>query len=166
MPTPIPTPTPTPLPLVTVAYDGFESASDDGGSGWLGPWQPPGGPIVTSGEAPYSGDWHLELASGAYVFRPADLSGRDGVHLRLWSRLSGLGPSDKARVLVSPGIGLPFQVAKEFTGAESDGVYRLYDIDLSAFQMTDGFLVGFYYLKDSPSDQWHIDDVELGTLTP
>ncbi|MFB3093636.1 MAG: hypothetical protein ACE1ZN_04430, partial [Dehalococcoidia bacterium] len=47
---------------------------------------------------------------------------------------------------------------------------RLYahDIDLSAYPMTSGFLVGFYYyyLMDSPSDQWHIDDVELGALTP
>jgi hypothetical protein len=153
------------VPYVTLAYDGFESASDDGGYGWQGPWRSTG-PFVTSGDAPHSGGWQLELASGVYVFRSADLSGRENVRLRLWSRLSGLGASDKALVLVSPGNGLPWQVAKEFTAAESDGVYRQYDIDLSAFQMTDGFIVGFYYLTDSPSDQWHIDDVELVTLAP
>ena len=165
-PTPIPTPTPTPLPLVTIAYDGFESASLDGGSGWLEPWKALGGPFVTGSDAPHSGSRQLELSSGAYIYRSADLSGQVNVHLRFWSRLSGLGSSDQARVLVSTGNGQPFQPVKEFTATESDGVYHLYDIDLSAFPMTGGFIVGFYYLMDSPSDQWHIDDVELGALTP
>ncbi len=155
-----------PLPLVTIAYDGFESASLDGGSGWLEPWKALGGPFVTGSDAPHSGSRQLELSSGAYIYRSADLSGQGEVHLRFWSRLSGLDPSGQAHVLVSPGIGLPFQVVKEFTATESDGVYQLYDIDLSAYPMTSGFIVGFYYLMDSPSDQWHIDDVELGALTP
>ncbi len=155
-----------PLPFVTVAYDGFESASDGGGYGWLERWTPVGGPFVTGSDAPHSGSWQLELSSGAYIYRSADLSGQGEVHLRFWSRLSGLDPSDQARVLVSPGIGLPVQPVKEFTATESDGVYHLYDIDLSAFPMTSGFIVGFFYLMDSPSDQWHIDDVELAARSP
>ncbi len=155
-----------PLPLVTIAYDGFESGGNDGGSGWQGTWWHVGGPFVTGSDAPHSGSRQLELSSGAYIYRSADLSGQGEVHLRFWSRLSGLDPSDQAHVLVSPGIGLPFQVVEEFTATESDGVYHLYDIDLSALPMTAGFIVGFYSLMDSPSDQWHIDDVELGALTP
>ena len=164
-PTPIPTPTPTPLPLVTIAYDGFESGGADGGSGWLRPWQYTG-QFVTGSEAPHAGNWQLELPSDVYVYRSADLSGQVNVHLRFWSRLSRLYPSDRAQVLVSTGNGQPFQVVREFTVAESDGVYHLYDIDLSAFPMTHDFIVGFYHLMDSPSDQWHIDEVELGALTP
>jgi peptidoglycan/xylan/chitin deacetylase (PgdA/CDA1 family) len=165
-PTPAPAPTPTPTPAYTrLAFDDFESGGTDGGSGWLGPWQSVG-PFVTSGEAPHAGDWQLDLSSGVFVYRAADLAADERVHLRFWSRLSRLDASHQAIVVVSPGGGLGWEAVKEFTMAESDGMYHLYDIDLSGIEMSDSFAVGFYSLIDPLTDQWHVDDIELVTMAP
>ncbi len=164
-PAPPPNPTATPVPYVTVASDDFESAGTDGGSGWLGPWQSTG-PFMASGEAPHAGNWQLDLSSGIFVSRSVNLAGRENVHLRLWSRLSRLDTSHRAVVLISSDGGLGWEVAKEFTAAESDGVYHLYDIDLSGVEMSDSFTVGFYREMDPLTDQWHVDDVELVTAAP
>jgi hypothetical protein len=159
---PAPTSTPTPTPTYTrVASDDFESGSADGGSGWLGPWQSTD-PFVTSGEAPHAGDRQLDLSSGSFVYRMADLAAYEKVHLRFWSRLTLLDTSHQALVLVRPGGGLTWDVVKEFTVTEGDGVYHLYDIDLTGIEMSDSFAVGFYRVMDPLSEQWHIDDVEMG----
>ncbi len=163
-PTPAPTPTNAPAPVFTrLASDGFESGDASGGFGWLGPWQS-NGPFVASGEDPHEGDWHLVVPPGLFVYRALDLTDQEGVHLRFWSRLS-LEGSDRAFVLVSS-MKYGWQFVKEFTPVEGDGEYRLYDIDLSGMQMSDSFTLGFYSLLGPQSDPWHIDDVELGTLTP
>ena len=160
--TPAPTPTPT-IAFAQLAFDGFESADASGGSGWLGPWLSTG-PFVTSSDAPHEGDWQLDIPPGLFVYRPADLTGQGNVHLRFWSRLR-LEGSDRAFVVASFTRD-DWQLIKEFTPVEGDGVYRMYDIDLSGFEMTDGFVVGFYSLLGPESDPWHIDDVELGTPLP
>lgn len=162
--TPAPTPTPTPIPTpayTRVAFDDFESESADGGSGWLAPWRSTD-PFITSGGAPHAGDRQLDLSSGRFVFRMADLAAYEKVHLRFWSRLTLLDASHQALVLVRPGGGLTWEVAKEFTMTESDEMYHLYDIDLTGMGMSDSFAVGFYRLMDPLGEQWHIDDVELG----
>ncbi len=162
--TPIPTPTPTPsIAFAQLAFDGFESADDGGGFGWLGPWLSTG-PFVTSGEDPHEGDWHLVVPPGLFVYRALDLTGQENVHLRFWSRLS-LEGSDRAFLFVSPTRD-DWQLVKEFTLVEGDGVYRMYDIDLSEFEMSDNFALGFFSLLGPQSDPWHIDDVELGTPLP
>jgi hypothetical protein len=159
-PTPTPTPTNAPAPVFTrLAFDGFESADASGGSGWLGPWLSTG-PFVTSSDAPHSGDWQLDIPPGLFVYRSADLTGQENVHLRFWSRLR-LEGSDRAFVVASF-AGNGWQSVMEFTPAEGDGVYHFYDIDLSGFEMSDNFVVGFF----SQIDSWHIDDVELARLTP
>ena len=167
MPTPLPTTTtPTPTPTIAfaqLAFDGFESGDDSGGFGWLGPWQS-NGPFVASGEDPHEGDWHLVVPPGLIVYRALDLTDQNGVHLRFWSRLN-LEGSDRAFVLVSPTRD-DWRLVKEFTPVEGDGVYRMYDIDLSGFEMSDNFVVAFYSLLGSQSDPWQIDDVELGTPLP
>lgn len=161
---PMPAPTPIPTPAYTrVAFDDFESGSADGGSGWLGPWQSTD-PFITSGEAPHAGDLQLDLSSGRFVYRMADLAAYEKVHLRFWSRLTLLDTSHRALVLVRPGGSLTWDVAKEFTMTESDGVYNLYDIDLTGIEMSDSFAVGFYRVMDPLGEQWHIDDVELGAF--
>ena len=153
------------MTYVTVASDGFESGGASGGSGWLGPWQSLG-PFVTSGEAPHAGDWQLDLSSSIYVLREADLAAQEKVRLRFWSRLSRPDTSHRAVVAVSSDSGVNWEVAKEFTAAESDGVYRLYDIDLSGIEMSDSFTVGFFRQFDALIDQWHVDDVELVAAAP
>ena len=82
-PTAVPTPTPTPAPYVTLAFDDFESADANGGSGWLGPWQSTA-PLAISGEMPHSGSWQQNLSSGVFAYRAADLSVQERVHLRFW----------------------------------------------------------------------------------
>lgn len=166
LPTPSPYPTPTPAPAYTrVAFDDFESGGPEGGSGWLGPWQSTG-PFVTSGDAPYAGSWQMDISSGLFSSRSADLAAQQNVHLRFWSRLSRVDLSHRAIVFISGDSGLTWQVVKELTWAESDGVYRLYDIDLSGFVMSANFAVGFYRLMSPLTDRWHIDDVELATPAP
>ncbi len=73
--------------------------------------------------------------------------------------------SDAAFVVIS-GANSTLQVVMDLTQAENDGVYHFYDIDLSGFEMTDSFVVGFYSFMGSPGAQWHIDDVELAAPAP
>ena len=94
-----------------------------------------------------------------------NLSGRRNVHLRFWARLSDLEPGRKALVAVMPAGG-QLQVVKEFTAAESDGKYRPYDIDLSGVPMSGDFRVVFESQLAPLTSRWHLDDVELGTVTP
>ena len=161
----MPTITPGPL-VIQVAFDGFESANASGGYGWLGPWQSTG-PFVIGGEDPHAGDWQLDLSSGVdllstkFVSRMADLAAYDDVHLRFWSRLSRVAIGSQAIIYVSPGIGRDWREAKRFSMVESDGIYHLYDIDLSGFGMSDGSTVGFSAVMDPATDEWRIDDVEL-----
>ncbi len=162
MPTPTPTPTPT-IAFAQLAFDGFESGDDSGGFGWLGPWQS-SGPLVASGEDPHEGDWHLVVPPSTFVYRALDLTAQEDVRLRFWSRLN-LEGSDRAFVLISP-TEYDWQFVKEFTPVEGDGVYRMYDIDLSEFEMSDNFALGFFSLLGPQSDPWHIDDIELGTPLP
>jgi len=124
------------------------------------------GPFAINEEAPHAGSWALEVPPPLIVAREVNLSGRGMVHLRFWSRLSRVDPSHRAAVLISPGPDLAWQVAKEFTAAEGDGVYHLYDVDLSGIVMSERVTVGFYNLMDPATDQWHIDDVELVTVAP
>ncbi len=165
-PTPAPTPTPTPTPAPScpaLAWDGFESGSG-GGCGWLGPWML-SGVLGVSGGSPHGGSWQADLSSPVLLSRSLDLTGRQGVHLRFWARLSSLEDTDTAMVMVSSD-GFNRQTVKRFTAAEADGVYRFYDIDLSGFAMTSGFTVYFYGMLDSASDQWLLDDVELAVVGP
>lgn len=164
-PRPAPAPTPTPAPAFTrLAFDGFESADASGGSGWLGPWQTTG-VFVTAGGTAYSGGYQLDMSFPGFVWRVANLAGQENVHLRFWSRLANLQTTGQAVVAVSSG-GTQWQIVKWFTPEESDGVYRLYDIDLSGMQMTDSFTLAFYSQMEPLADRWDVDDVELGTPAP
>ena len=159
----MPTNTPGPL-VIQLAFDGFESANASGGYGWLGPWQSIR-PFVIGGEDPHAGDWQLDLLSGVLsanlVYRMANLAAYDDVHLRFWSRLSRVTIGSQATIYVRPGIDRDWREAKRFSMVESDGIYHLYDIDLSGFGMSDGSTLGFYAVMDPATDGWRIDDVEL-----
>ena len=79
--------------------------------------------------------------------------------------MSSFEQSDWASVLISNDE-VQWQAVKQFTEADSDGVYHLYDIDLSGIAMSDNFFVGFYTSVAPLSGKWHVDDVELGTPAP
>jgi len=154
-----------PSPVYTrLAFDDFESGGRSGGSGWLGQWQT-SDPFVTTSCIPHSGGFCLDLSLGGFYQRAVNLSGRRNVHLRFWARLSDLEPGRKALVAVMPAGG-QLQVVKEFTAAESDGKYRPYDIDLSGVPMSGDFRVVFESQLAPLTSRWHLDDVELGTVTP
>jgi peptidoglycan/xylan/chitin deacetylase (PgdA/CDA1 family) len=168
-PTPLPTPTPAPSPMPSpvytrLAFDDFESGGRSGGSGWLGPWQT-SDPFVTTSCIPHSGGFCLDLSLGGFYQRAVNLSGRRNVHLRFWARLSDLEPGRTALVAVLAAGG-QLQVVKEFTAAEGDGEYRPYDIDLSGVPMSSDFSVVFESQLAVLRSRWHLDDVELVTVTP
>ncbi|GAG33118.1 unnamed protein product, partial [marine sediment metagenome] len=106
-----------------------------------------------------------DLSFSGLVHRVADLAGHENVHLRFWARLSSLQASGRAVVAVSSD-GNEWQVVKEFTLAEGDGLYHLYDIDLSGIVASDSFSVAFYSQLAHLGSQWHLDDVEFVALAP
>ena len=114
---------PTPSPAYArLAFDDFESGGPDGGSGWLGPWQTSHLFVTRPGDA-HSGDLQLDLSFSGFVHRVADLAGHKNVHLRFWARLSSLQAPGQALVAVS-NDGHQWQVVKEFTLAEADGLVQ------------------------------------------
>ncbi len=161
---PTPTPAVTPQPYMILASDGFESGGSGGGSGWLASWLSSASFVLT-GEAPYAGDWALDLSSPIVVLRAVNLAGQENPHLRFWARLDSFGASDRATVVVRRNYG-GLQAVMEFTEAESDGLYRLYDIDLSGIEGSGSFEVGFFSGMDSLTSRWNVDDVEVVSVAP
>ena len=76
-----------------------------GGTGWLNPWDTAGGSAteVRTQDRPHGGSEHLRLrrAQGR-ASRDVDLSGRSGVHLQFWAKVSGFSAGHSAEVQVSP----------------------------------------------------------------
>lgn len=160
IPTPGPTATPTPTPLAT---EDWESGGFSGGSGWLSPWSVQGGndATVTTQNTPYEGSSHLRIRSAdGYASRDVDLSGQTGVHLTFYAKVEGFKGSDSASVLVSPD-NVTWTTVKLFTSGDSDGVYRLVDIDLSSYSMTSQFYIAFEGNMSNPSDRLLIDKIEV-----
>ncbi len=120
---------------------------------------------MTDGDAPYAGDWHLAPSSTNLISRAADLAAYQNVHLRFWARLSSFEQTDWAFVLIGNDE-VQWQAVKQFTAADSDGVYHQYDIDLSGIAMSDNFFVGFYTSVAPLRGKWYVDDVELVTANP
>lgn len=120
---------------------------------------------MTDDAAPYAGRWHLAPSSAGLISRAADLAAYENVHLRFWSRLSSFEHPNWAFVLIGNDE-VQWQAVKQFTEADSDGVYHLYDIDLSEIAMSDSFFLGFYTSVPPLSGQWHVDDVEFTTPAP
>ena len=157
-----PTPTPVPLPAVA-ASDDWESGGFSGGTGWLNNWTVLGGSDtnVTSKNAPYAGLYHLRLrGNDGYASRDLDLSGRTGDHLTSYAKVESFEGSDSATVSVSPD-GTNWTVVKTWTSADSDGNYKLVDIDLSAFTMTSQFFIAFEGNMNSSGDRLLIDNIEV-----
>lgn len=159
----VPTPGATPVTPGVIANDGWESGDFSGGSGWLNPWTVQGGAnvAVTKGDGPHDGIHHLRLrSSDGRVSRDVDLSGRSGVHLTFFAKVSSFESGDTADVEVSPD-GTSWTTVKTFTSADSDDTYHFFDIDLSSFSMTSQFFIAFDANMNAVGDRLFIDNVDV-----
>jgi prepilin-type N-terminal cleavage/methylation domain-containing protein len=151
---------PTPPPLV-LAWDDFESAGFDGGDGWLSGWSDSGDASVVTAGAPQEGSYHLRLRrANGYAERSLDLSGQANVRLQLWAKASGFSGGHTATLSVSTD-GAVFTVVRTWTTADSDGVYRFEDVDLSGFSMTGGFFVALDAEMGNTNQQLYVDDLKV-----
>jgi hypothetical protein len=150
----------TVTPVVVVASHNFESGWN-GGTGWGGAWAHSGDAWLISSASPHSGVHHARLRrSNGLMSRAVNLSGRVGVRLRLWAKVSSFEAGDSAAIQVSPD-GVSYTTVRQFTAADSDGVYKFYDLDLSGFTMTSTFRIRFDANMSGVQDQLYVDDVEI-----
>ncbi len=98
--------------------------------------------------------------STGLAIRSLNLSGQSGVRLRFWAKASGFGASHTAVVQVSSN-GVDHTTVRTWTVADSDGVYRYYDFDLSGFAMTSSFSVAFAANMPSTVPKLFIDDIQV-----
>ncbi len=148
-------------PAATLAFDGWESNSSSGGTGWRGNWTRSGDQAIVTSDGPHGGARHLRLRqSSGYARRSVNLAGASGVRLRFWAKVVSFEGSDQALVRVSPD-GVTYTTVRTFTAADGDGVYRFYDLDLSGFAMTSDFRIAFDAQMSGSGDRWFIDDIEV-----
>jgi hypothetical protein len=141
----------------------LESGGFSGGTGWLGSWSTTGGSAtqVVATDAPHGGANHLRVQrSTGSATRSLNLSVSSGVRLRLWAKASGFAASHTAVAQVSSN-GVSYTTVQTWTVADSDGVYRFYDLDLSGFTMTASFSVAFVAQMQGTGPKLFIDDIEL-----
>lgn len=146
---------------VLIAFDGFESNSFSGGTGWEGDWNTSGDiSIRWRRERPNTGNGHVRLrrATG-YMERPLNLEGATSVQLSFWAKVKSFEGSDSASVLVNDGSG--WAEVMVFTPAMSDNKYYAYTIDLSNYDMTADFRIAFDANMNAGNDQLYVDDIEI-----
>ncbi len=129
----------------------------------MNPWSVQGGndAAVTTQNSPFEGGSHLRIrGSDGYASRDVNLAGQTGVHLKFYAKVEGFEGSDTASVLASPD-GVTWTTVKLFAAGDSDGVYRLVDIDISSYSMTSQFFIAFEGNMNNPSDRLLIDKIEV-----
>ena len=116
---------------------------------------------MTTSDSPAEGAYHLELKKGAgYASRVVNLSGRSGVHLTFWAKASSFGGNHTAAAKISSD-GSTFTTVQSWTSANDDDIYRSYDIDLSSYSMTSGFVIAFDADMGGNNAVLYIDDIEV-----
>jgi len=144
-------------PLPTIAWDDFESAALDGGSGWLTSWQASGDYAVTTSGTAYQGSYHLRLrASTGYAKREVNLSGKASVRLQFWAKADSFETGENAQLLVSSN-GTTWTAVKTWVDGEDDNVYRFWDFDLSAYSLTGTFWIAFDANMSGTGDYLYVD---------
>ena len=116
---------------LSVASDGFESGDVAGGLGWIDSWTLAGSTGYFTSGAPQEGATHLRLKGTSSATRSVDLTGESDAHLLFWAKLSGLKAANTGSASLSTD-GVVFTPAVSWTQADSDGVYRSYDVDLGS----------------------------------
>ncbi len=156
---------PDPPVDTSVAFDGFESEDETGGTGnWSGDWTFSGDYSITGYDWPYQGSEHLRLENNGYASRVADLSGSSNASLKFYAKLSALEYGDEVEVLVSTN-GADWDVLHTFENGDDDNQYHPYSFNISGYGSPSTFYVAFdsnmstgygdYY------DYFYVDNVEL-----
>jgi hypothetical protein len=144
-----------------IAEDDFESGGFTGGSGWLDNWYYQGHAGVTGSGSPLEGSYHLQLQNGdGYVRRSVDLSGEVDVRLRFWAKADSFESGDSADCLVSSN-GIDWQTVHTWTSADSDNVYRDYEIDLTPYSLSGEFWIAFDANMNNNNDYFYVDQLEI-----
>jgi len=148
---------------VSLADDGFESRSFNGGSGaWNGSWDRSGDVRIRwKKDSPHTDNGHVRLRrNGSWMERSANLAGTSSVHLTFWAKVRSFESSDTANVWVSED-GNTYFLVHIFTSADSDNSYHAYDLDLSGFNMTSDFRVVLESAVSSRKDYLYVDDIDF-----
>ena len=157
-------------PLVpgVIAREDWETGDFADGAGWLSAqWTVVDTTRVQvrSQQGPFEGVYHLRIRNaGGKAIRDVNLSGRPGVHLTFQAKVNGFEPGDTADIVVNDGSGT--STVKTFTSADSDDIYKFYDLDLSAFTMTSPFYIAFQGNMTNNNDHLFIDDITVLDSTP
>ncbi len=121
--------------------------------------------IVSAG-GPRTGDYHLRIrGSTGFAKRAADLSGQYGIRLQFWAKVDSFEPGDEAGLQVSPD-GVTWTSAKTWTSADSDNTYHFVDVDLSSYDVSSEFWVGFVASMSAGNDRLFVDDLRLVRPSP
>jgi subtilisin family serine protease len=140
------------------AFDGFESGTFDGGTGWAGAWTKAGSVGLITSAGPRSGSWHARFRGGSgRLERSVVSAGGGSLTLRFWAKVESFEAGDQAQVRVSVN-GAPAGVVKTFTAADGNG-YAPYEIALGPVSGT--LTLSFVGAMNQNSDYWYVDDVEI-----
>jgi hypothetical protein len=148
----------------TVGADDFETGDWVGGEGWLEEWTHTGASGITDAGEPHGGSYHLLLIGpDGYAARAADISTASVARLRFWAKADALEAGDFAYCLVSSD-GSDWTTVYTWTNTDADDVYRYYDIDLSKYELTSEFWIGFNTGMNDADDYFYVDDVSLDAI--
>ncbi len=113
---------------------------------------------------PYEGTYYVKIMGGptpGYLERAVDLSNFSSARLQFAGRVRSFEKQDKAYVKVSTD-GVNYTVVAEFTPQDSDNLWHLHDIDLSAFEMSADFRIVFEgAMSRRINDKWYLDNIEI-----
>ncbi|MBM3156621.1 MAG: hypothetical protein FJ004_04985 [Chloroflexi bacterium] len=151
---------------LSLPWDNFESAGWTGGSVWLGDWSYAGSVGITASGTPEQGKYHaLMSSSGSYMGRAANLYGLSALHLVFWAKVYSFEAGDTVTLQVSPN-GSTWTTIKTWTSADSDSIYRYYDIDLASFAVySTQFWIRFNSGMNQASDYFYVDDLKYTGCT-
>ncbi len=149
-----------------LAYDGFENGWTGGTGFWAGAWSHSTDGVVIN-ESPYAGTYHARVHNdGGYIQRIVDLSTSSAVHLTYAYKTRSLNAGDYGYVDIYDGV----WHSHVRTYAQNDNVYRVEDIDLSAYNMVSNFQIKFGISCAGGRHYFYMDEVTFagtaGTPTP
>ncbi|MFC1946883.1 hypothetical protein ACFLXY_03055 [Chloroflexota bacterium] len=145
-----------------IASHDFNDNSMNGGTGWLSGWSHQGSTSIITQQNPYEGTHHLRLrGANAYIERSVDLTGKSDVHLQFYAKVNSFEGGDTMRCLVSPDY-LDWTVVQTWDSSDSDDTYHPVDIDLSSFEMSSEFWIGFDSGIDRNNDYFYVDYLTIG----
>ncbi len=149
-----------------IAFDDFESGNGLGGTGWSSVWTiAEHASVTTAAGPPHSGAYHLEVTgkNSSSVVRTVNLAGYTDVVLKFWWKAVSFEETDVANVEVYDGA---WHTVFSITDGMDGQSYQQQEIDLSGFNMIDGFQIKFTDAMDRLADQFYIDDVNIIAAAP